>query len=253
MLVHLRIALLGSTLLTMTLPAAAAVKLYDSSPNNGQLTQNTLVAIGACPPVQSLNPSGGYKKIIDDGLGTVTLEEFVQCCGTGSTTNLGPDALTGIFGPGAFIFVQNASTRSLPTPHVSTTSGIGAHGPSGTDPGESAEWGVISGFELTGLIFCISSPVTICNQNGFSHGATIPQTLASTSYDLGTWNFDAEGDIVAANFFITRTTNGGLTNTQETQFGAFVGSALPALPLIGFGVLAVALTVIGGRTLIGRK
>ena len=249
----LRLLVVAISVIAMNGPASAAIKFYDSSPDNGTVNTSKLVAIGACPPVQTLNPSGGYKKIRDDGLGTVTLEEFVQCCGPGSTTDIGPDALTGIYGPGAFIFVETASTRSIASPHVSNTSGIGLHGPSGTAPGQSAEWGVVSGFEMTGTIFCISSPVTICNQAGFSHGATIDQTLASNTYDLGTWNFDANGDLAAANFFITRTTNGGLTNVQETQLGAFVGSALPALPLVGFGVLALSLAVVGGRTIMGRK
>jgi len=88
---------------------------------------------------------------------------------------------------------------------------------------------------------------------GFAHGATIPRTLPSTSYDLGTWNFDAGGNLEAAQGLITRTSNGGLTNNGARYRGVFVGRQLPALPLLGFGALAVSLAVVGGRRLIGRK
>ena len=76
--------------------------------------------------------------------------------------------------------------------------------------------------------------------------------LASDTYDLGTWNFDAVG-YEAAQRHITRTSNGGLTNNGGNYRGAFVGASLPALPLVGFGALALSLAVIGGRSLLGKK
>ena len=136
--------------------------------------------------------------------------------------------------------------------NVINASGMGAHGPSGTAPSESVEWGVVSGFEITGRSFCLSSPITICNLNGLAHGITIPSILASDTYNLGTWNFDAVGDL-SATWIITRTSAGGLSNSQELHRGAFVGASLPALPLVGFGALALSLAVIGGRALFGKK
>jgi hypothetical protein len=65
--------------------------------------------------------------------------------------------------------------------------------------------------------------------------------LPSASYDLGTWNFDAEGDYEAAQAYIFRTSNGGLANLQQLLRGAFVGASLPALPLLGFAALAAGL------------
>ena len=52
---------------------------------------------------------------------------------------------------------------------------------------------------------------------------------------------------------ITRTSNGGLTNNGGKHRGDFVGASLPALPLFGFGALALSLAVIGGRALLGKK
>ena len=163
------------------------------------------------------------------------------------------DGLQTIFGPGAFVFIINVSTTSIAAPQTSNTSGVGAHGPSSTAPGGSVEWGVVSGFEITGFVFCITSPTAICSNAGFSHGVTIGRTLPSSTYDLGTWNFDGLGNMESAQGLITRTSNGGLTNNGYRARGAFVGSALPALPLLGFGALAASLAIIGGRRLIGRK
>jgi hypothetical protein len=99
----------------------------------------------------------------------------------------------------------------------------------------------------------VSSPVAICNENVSSHGITSVPTLNSPTYDLGTWNFDAEGDYEAESWFITGTNNGGLNNNQQLLRGSFVGASLPALPLVGFGSLAVALGLLGGRALRARR
>ena len=57
----------------------------------------------------------------------------------------------------------------------------------------------------------------------------------------------------AANFYIHLTLSGGMSNVGTLLRGAFVGASLPALPLVGFGALALALVVIGGRALMARK
>jgi len=230
----------------------AAVKYYDSSAANGTQYDLVQVSVDLCPPVlPSPNYFAGWMKITDDSSGTVTLSEFERAGDNIFTFT--PDQLVHIFGPGAFVFIEALGTRSLDTAATSNTSGLGVHGPSATTSGESAEWGVISGFSFTGSSFCVSSPTDICNQNGFQHGATILPVLPSTSYDLGTWAFDSIGDLAATQAMLFRTSNGGLTNFSENPKGAFVGSALPALPLIGFGALALSLGVMGVRSLIGRK
>jgi len=177
----------------------------------------------------------------------VSLETSIH---SSAITDLGPDQLTATFGPGAFIFIDNRTTNTN-VPSGGTVH-VGSPG-AGTDPGESAVWGIVSGWSLTGARFCVSSPVSICNQNGFAHGATIVPGLTSGSFNLGTWAFDTVGDYEAVAPYLTRTSNGGLSNNHTLMRGAFAGSALPALPLVGFGALALSLAVIGGRSLMGKK
>lgn len=246
-LLHVTAAVLA---LSLAGASQAAVKLYDSSVDNGTPGDSRTIVIDICPPVTTNPPVQGYKRISDDGLGTVTLDELVTVADGDIAFVEGE--LIPLFGPGAFVFFTEMNTSSITAPHVSNTSGIGAHGPSGTAPGESAEWGIVSGWTSTGVQFCISSPLELCAEGGVLHGATIPASLASNTYNLGTWNFDAVGDM-SADWYLVETNNGGLANTQSLLRGSFVGLSLPALPLIGFGALALALATIGGRALVGRR
>jgi hypothetical protein len=232
--------------------AQAAVKFYDSSSNNGEPHDLGRTSLTTCPPIAN-TPDGleGFTSITDDNTGTVTLEQHLQI--RDSLTDLGEGQLVPVFGPGAFIFVRISSTTFTTNPVVSNTSGIGTHGPSGTDPGESIEWGVVSGWAITGLAFCLSSPVESCEDNVGPHGATVPQILESATYDLGTWNFDTVGDLEAANFYIARTSVDSLSNITTLITGSFMGASLPALPLVGFGALALSLAVLGGRALLGKR
>jgi hypothetical protein len=249
----MRIQSLLAVLATLALAgsAQAAQKLYNASAANGTPGDAIRAATNLCPPVEVTGIHEGYVRLLDDNLGTVTLDEISDT--QTSLTDLGPDQLTITFGPGAFIFIDAKLERNISAPQTSNTSGIGAHGPSGTDPGETAEWGVISGWTITGANFCLSSPVGICNNAGFSHGATVANVLPSDTYDLGTWNFDAQGDYAAAEPYIRRTSNGGLQNNLTLLRGAFQGASLPALPLVGFGALALGLAAIGARSLVGRS
>jgi len=232
--------------LCIAVPAGAAVKSYDSSTANGEPGDNKQTSINVCPPVRlQRGVITGSTTLLDNGTGTVTLSSLVMA--EDRRTDFGPDALAPTFGPGAFVFIASNVTRETTSPNESTTQGVGGHGPSGTAPGQSAEWGILAGFVGTGSQFCVSSPVSICNQNGFAHGQTNTFLISSTTYDLGTWRFDARGDMAAETWFIKRTSNGGLANTQAYLRGAFHGAALPALPVLGFGVLAVCLAVLGGR------
>jgi hypothetical protein len=234
--------------------AQAVVKFYSSDPDNGTPGNTSRISINLCPPaISTPDQIGGFIELDDGGSGTVTLSNVVYCCAGSGLTDLSGGILIPIFGPGAFIFIDAATTTTISAPGVSNTSGVGAHGPSGTDPGESIEWGVIGGWEITGAQFCLSSPVTICNENGFAHGATVFPIVPSTTYNLGTWDFTAVGDIDAVTQYLTRTSNGGLSNNGNRIQSALHGSSIPALPLVGFAALALSLTAIGGRALLGKK
>jgi hypothetical protein len=235
---------------SLAAPGSAAVKFYNSDRDNGEPGDAVRDSVDPVSTDPSPDILQGFHRITDDGLGTVTLNETLVT--NDDTTDVGPEQLTGIFGPGSFVFILQGNTTTLSAAAISNTSNIGSHGPSGTAPGESAEWGVLSGWTITGADFCVSSPVTICNQANFTHGATVPSILPSTTYDLGTWSFDAVGDLEAA-AYVHRTTNGGLTNVRYTIQGRFQGASLPALPLVGFGALLVGLLTVGTRALLGSR
>ena len=247
----IRLLLTSAVISLLATSAGAAVKVYDSSSANGTMGDQRRISINLCPPLAS-TPSSliGYGEINDPGAGTVTLTHVGA--NTKQITDLSGDILVPIFGPGAFIFIDGDIQREA-SGNESNASGEGAHGPSSTAPGSTTEWGVVTGWTATGVQFCISSPVTICNQNGFVHGQTTTFILPSTTYNLGTWNFDADGDMSAESWIMIRTSNGGLSNNMYYLRGVFVGAALPALPLIGFGALALSLAIVGGRSLIGKK
>jgi hypothetical protein len=230
--------------------AHADLKVYDRSINNGLPGDLIGSSPETCPPVQvTAGNIQGYTNLEDDGLGTVTLLEHVNALRV-LTDFTGPgNDLVSLFGPGAFYFRTSENIFSTSSPQVSNSSGIGAHGPSATAPGGSVEWGVVSSWEATGTSFCISSPVTTCQGVAGAHGVTIPAFLPSATYDLGTWAFGTEGDFEAETPYIHLTVNGGTSNTRYQLRGAFVGASLPALPLVGFGALAVGLAVTGGRAL----
>lgn len=238
-------------ILALASPSQAATKSYDSSPTNGLPGDVLNSATNLCPPIQTdAGQLQGSAVLADDGTGTVTLSSLdVTVVFLG---DLGPDQLTPTFGPGAFVFIDSTANQSPAPGQTSNASGIGAHGPSGSAPSESTEWGVLSGWSATGYRFCISSPTGICNNAGFVHGVTVAPIVNSSTYDLGTWVFDAEGDYENVSPYIFSTSNGGLQNIRYDLRGAFVGETLPALPIVGFGTLAAALVVLGGRALRSR-
>ena len=233
--------------------AQAVTKFYDSSAENGAPHDFIVQSLGLCPPIQT-TPAflNGFTELTDDGLGTVTLEQLEVH--SNRLVDFAGAALESTFGPGAFIFIDAARTERVNAPSVSNTTGVGAHGPSGSASGETAEWGVVSGWTVTGADFCISSPVSICNDAGFSHGQTAASILNSSTYDLGTWTFDSAGNYEILEPYLQRTQDtNNLTNVRYVLRGAFHGASLPALPIVGFGALALTLAVVGGRALTGKK
>ncbi|MEE3330145.1 MAG: hypothetical protein VX246_04685 [Myxococcota bacterium] len=241
----LRHLIVAAALVAVATPALATVKVYSADPDNGQSGTVIQYATGLCPPV---DPSPGQLQgriiVTDTGGGSPVLTEH----GTVSVTELTYDtgALTGIFGPGSFVFVNTRSTW--------TTTATPPPGSGTTAPGGSLTWGLISGWASTGLYFCIASPQTICTGGAMvPHGSTTPAPDPdSPTYDLGTWSFDAEGDLTGSQY-IAATFNGGTANRQRILTGAYVGASVPALPLIGAAALALGLAVAGTRSVMRKK
>jgi hypothetical protein len=248
----LQALLIAATTVLLVGPAQAAVKSFDSSADNGTPGDFLGNSTNSCPPVTVREDFlQGSVELEDDGLGTVTMNAIAIVID--NLVNLGPENLVQVFGPGAFVFIETRQTESISAARVSNSTGVGAHGPSGTAPGETTEWGVVSNWQTTGQLFCVASPVAICNNGGFSHGATAAPELTSDTFDLGTWTFDSVGDYATDTPHIVRTSNGGLQNNRYDMRGAFMGASLPALPLVGFGALALSIALIGARVVLGRK
>jgi len=218
--------------------ALAEVKAYTGDINKGDFL---LYASTLCPPIQTTPGifGGGYV-LTDDATGTVTLNSFATI-----TSTTIPVDTTFAFGPGSFIFVSAQQTTSATPDQVSAAG-------SSTAPSGSVGWGVLTGFSLTGGTFCLSSPTDTCTNSGRVHGVTVPPTPGSPTYDLGTWNFDANGDFEAEPY-IAGTGAGGTSNNQNELRGALQGPALPVLPLAGFGALGVALLTLGVRSVRKQK
>jgi len=238
-------AVLALALAAIAAPASAVVKVYDSNAPGGIVGSEFQYSTTLCPPIQeSPGQIQGSYKLNDNAGGTVTINELnVRRI---LDVNFGPGALTVVFGPGAYVFVTSDSTRG---PTTGTTH------PGNTNPGGTVDWGVLSGWDVSGTAFCISSPLTICTAGSqIPHGVTTPSPDSnSPTYDLGTWAFDAEGDFTALSNYINQTNNGGTSNRQFLLRGAFVGGSIPALPRVGAGALALGLLVAGARTVLRKK
>lgn len=217
-------------------PALAELKLYDSSGANGQPGDVVRRSLVTCPALEiQRNLLVGHARIEDTGNGSPTLE--MLSIESDVVVDLGPDRLTQTFGPGAFIFVEEHKTQAIPAAQA---------GAGSTAAGGQVSWGLISGWTSSQTRICLSSPASICFDAGCFCVPPPPPHPPSSSYDLGTWHFDAEGDYAAPGF-IQRTSWGGQRNDTYVLRGAFMGPSLPALPLVGSGALAAALAVLGAR------
>jgi len=219
-------------------PAVRAdVKVYDSTPPSSLGTDLIVNSPGLCPPISTTEGFyHGHATITDTGSGTVTLDELLI-----TTDSVGSFDTTNFFGPGAFVFTS-ALTTTRPAP--------GQPGSGSTAPGGTVSWGILSGWSSTGATFCASSPTSVCiDSANLAHGVTVLASTESTTYDLGTWTFGSPAGDFEGTPYIFITNTGGTSNSIRRLRGTFVGASLPALPLVGFGALAVALAAAGGRAL----
>lgn len=235
---------LTAALVSLAAPAAAVVKVYNSTPPNGTAGDTFLFATTTCPPITPTpgNQQGDHT-LTDNAGGTVTYTN--RNLVAPNFTDLPPFIAESVFGPGAFVFTQGEVIQTLTT----TPTGSGS-----TAPGGTVTWGIVSGFENSGSLFCVASPQTICTGAVMlPHGLTVPTFPPfSPTYDLGTWTFDAEGDVETSNY-INATFTGGTSNQQILLRGSYVGAGIPALPIVGAGALALGLAVAGTRSLLRKK
>jgi len=238
---RVRSTLVVLVFLLFAAPSVAVVKVYDATPPHGTPGDNFTFNNALCPPIQiRAGIVWGHFTLLDTGSGTVTVTEHSQ---EPTTVNL--FEIESLFGPGAFVFIDARSTVRPGLPYT----GVGS-----TAPGGSVDWGVLGGWTQSGYVYCASSPIAICSSSAASpHGTTSPLgPMPSPTYDMGTWSFDANGDMEGAPY-ISRTNLGGTSNEQSLQRGAFVGGGVPALPLVGMAGIAIALGMAGVRAIGARR
>lgn len=236
--------------------APAAVKAYDMAPTVGGPFSFSppggdyiLRSPTISPSVLEIsNLAWGRFFLEDDSGGSVSASELSFGVDTSNT-----ELLSGFMGggPGAYVHIRTRTTA--------TTLAAGA-GSGATGPASQIDWGVLSGWTQTGTRFCRSTPPFVCTFIDISEDGSIPfPVLGSTSYDLGTWSFDAAGDFEATPYILdssTQVVSGPIigtqvvvSNTLAVLRGRFFGSSLPALPIVGLGGLTIALLVVAGRSI----
>jgi hypothetical protein len=207
---------------------------FEESPIFGTSNFGILRTSNLSPSVQPTPGAPDFLQVVLEDLdgGIVTIVNYETGSDANSTTNL-----TGFAGPGGFIFIRS-SARGTQVP--------GQTGAGSTT--SSIDWGVLTGWSATGGSFCNSSPPFVCTFAAFQEDMTIPAVVNSSTYDIGTWTFDSTGDFDATRY-VTATHNPATTNILSFLDGKLFGTTLPALPIGGFGALALGLLVVGGRSL----
>ena len=230
------------TTMLFALPAFAEQKAYDRNDADfgaGEFTtlqRSPQLTPSVFPPGSQFAPGNNFGSFFleDDGGGTVTLTNGTWGSSglIATTTNS-----TGFMGnpPGSYLWIRSSNTTGP--------------APGQTAPGSTTgqiDWGVLSGFTATGSEFCKSTPPALCTFISRLEDQTELAVLPSSTYDIGTWTFDGAGDFDHSGY-IRGTQNGGISNTVTLLDGTFFGSSLPALPLVGFGALALGLGIAGVR------
>ena len=245
-------ALLLLCSLFVTGPAIAVVKAYRGDP------------IGFASRSPQLTPSVVFDEdyfgeffLEDAGSGSVTLDSLVFGADTTHTVEFTASEC-GENGANDYIFRIRRRVRVAP----------GQIGSGSAHPGGQVDWGVLSGWSQSIDFHCsrgyeqtefsVLAPCDVCFGPGgpFHFGVPLvedtsvvdPRAPLSSTYDLGTWSFDAQGDFEATPLLLTAGGPGG-ANTAVYARGQFFGSSLPALPAIGIGGLAGLLVIWGKRFL----
>lgn len=168
------------------------------------------------------------------------------------------DACTGVAlvdaGPPApvlrdFRFVSDTTT-TIPIPTLSGGIFFSIHrsegaqqpttGQGSTAAGETLRWGVVSGWSVSGSIWCRSYLAVICTLAGFQQLGTVDPPLDSEFYDLGTWSFHGTGFTGTA--FVWAFHADDMGNSMQLYAGRrSSGPVIPALPGIGLVCLGGAL------------
>jgi len=167
------------------------------------------------PWVQRCGPHEGGTALVDDALPAPRLRALRVLADTTVTISIHPVLE---------IFLSERRIESA------------APGQAGTGSSAAAiRWGVVTGWTLSGSLWCRSSPDVACTLAGALQSQTLDPIAASDFYDLGTWSFHGTG-FTATPYLTARHES---SNTQLRLRGRRApNAAVPALPLVGLALIA---------------
>lgn len=180
-------------------------------------------------------PGEGTSVIDNDGGSGAPIVKRLQIVEGGGTTTSDLPGLSG------FIWFNPRTVEGPAAAHT----GAG-------DVTSTIDWGDVTGWTLTGGIWCHSVPSSICDLGVAIDNETVPAPLLSSHYDIEGWIFHGTGFTPTA-AYVSRTAIMGLGNLVVFLRGTEAqNGTVPALPLIGV-VTAGASIIAAGLAAMRRR
>ncbi len=236
--------LVASAALLAISPADAALKKFNLI--NTSLQESTSTGPGGdFVHFFNANPPPGSVVVIDDATpGSPLLRKWLDT-GNVTVTVPVPSLVTSIFlsnndrsGPGVTQFLHGQ-----PTPLFTGTGGTGN--------GSQIRWGTVTGWSVTGQVWCHSLPAVICTLADRMDQTTTDAPLESEFYDLGTWSFHGTG-FTAIPFILQYFTSSPGNNQAVLRGPVVLDGTVPALQLITLALVGVSMAS-GGALWVRRR
>ena len=224
---RVRLFLVSLGVVALAAPVAtAALKKYD-------VTRSQLLHYESTSPHVEYQSQylPGTKATIDESGPNPVLKKLVVVSGAGGGTTVVTPALSG-----GFIWFNQEATQGPGNNQTGTGS-----------TASSIVWGDVTGWTITGGTFCHAVPSYICSMADAAESDTLDAFLNSTHYDIGTWTFHGTGFVATP--FVQRTATSVPWKPGNLQWFMRGSNAqdgtVPALPLLGIGVVGVSVFAMG--------
>ncbi len=152
------------------------------------------------------------------------------------------------------IFLSNLFWEGPDAPGLRRRQGVPVlsfTGTGSTANGSTLRWGTVTGWSITGQLWCNSNPAIICSLAMGMDEQTVDPRFNSEFYDLGTWSFHGTG-FTSIPWVHSYFTSSFGNNQRWLRGGIAETASVPALPLVGISVLGGSIAV-GALTLIRRR
>lgn len=218
--------------------AGAAAELNKYALQTGTLLNSESVSPNPTRTSRTVPPGTalGAVALIDDSGPNPVLRKLVEV-GDDTATVLVPGLALGLF--------RSANSRQGPggtgSFHAQPTGAFTGTG--STAAGGSLRWGSVTGWTISGSVWCNSSPGVLCALGMFADEQTTDPRFNSEFYDLGTWVFHGTGFTSVPYVDSYNTSDFG--NVLKLYRGG--SSRDPTLPAISWlGTLALAGSLVAG-------